>query len=263
MSRLLRKLEQISRGEPVSGRRLIGMLAKHASAIARAADDGEFGRYVVKDHTTMERDYSAQRDRDNKQGIDDAWSTSGLDTFSDTPPTSGQNNSLQNASPGPKYAGTLDEIAKQFADRIRAAAFRDRLKQAVQSGASLEGQDDYPNQAMGHAELTDAQQARGISEAHDALEFYAPQSAEGGSAGEIFQRDGKEKSATSADFTPDTPFVEDSEARGLPARPRVLNDSRQAGQGEEPTARAWAEHEGFNSTSLTSVDSSGNPGPST
>ena len=135
-----------------------------------------------------------------------------------------------------------------------------RLKHALQTSNSLEHSLQRRGYNPEHAELTDEQQAREVGEAHDAVQFHNPHSPEGGRAGEIFQRDGSEKA--SADFSPDPKFVEDEESRGLPQWPDIFNDSRDAGQGDEPTSRAWAEHDSFRVTDMPNVENQGNPGPS-
>jgi hypothetical protein len=232
-----------AKDDVTAAKRGIRMLSKiSASLLSMDGEDGDFRGYSVDDYNTFARDYSAQRERDNQTGIDLAFSSNeAIDAGSSTPSVSGRNPVLGSGPRESKEAW---------------------VKRALQSASSTEEVSDYPSNAAPHAEITDPQQSRRIGEAHDALQFYAPMSPEGGTAGPVFEWSAQSK-MSSADFTPDTPIDEDDEARGLSQWPHVLNDSRQAGQGDEPTSTAWGQHDSFNSATHPSVDSSGNPGPST
>jgi len=247
-----------ARSDMYNAKRAISFLSKVSRMISMEADDGDFERYEVKDGNPEGRDYSDIRDRDIQTGLDIAWKSH--ETFapgSDTPSVSGENPTLQRRPQEQKYASTA---VQSYADLSRLAKlYADRIKSAVQSENVVEGEDEYPDAGGSRAELTDSQQERAVSERFDAVEHYAP-SGEEAHNGTVFQW--SEHNKIGSVLPPNREWVEDEEARGLPQWPDVDNDSRDSGQGDEPTSRAWAEHDSFEVTDMPSADAQGNPGPS-
>ncbi len=228
-------------------RKTLRMLRKLSSAWGQGADDEDVRRYAVKDTNPSGRDYSAQRERDIQTGLDSTWTSH--ETFtpgSESPLVSGKNPILER---GPRWS-------KEGHAALRDAVHR--LKQALQVAARKEDGSSYNQDRYEHAELTDEQQQREISDAFDPLPHYAPHSPEGTVGNPIFVRSAK--TAEGPDFTEEAGVVEDDDSRGLSQWPYVLNDSRDAPRTNH-TSRAWAEHDSFDVGDALQIDPMGNPGP--